>query len=147
MEGVLGFQDVRTFRESVKGTVRAFAYSTPITVLPASSSAQATISIESLSAFYARTITGDVFDATGLEVSFATVAQPSIAIQDTTSGAFFEDKDTRWQNLVGTALFPHVLRPPILLKPRTTLAVVFTNNAAVGLLCQVSLVGFKSYEA
>lgn len=147
MEGVLGFQDVRTFRESVKGTVRAFGYSTPITVLPASASAQATISIESLSAFYARTITGQVWDATGLQVSFGTVAQPSIAIQDTTSGAFFEDKDTRWQNLVGTAEFPHVLRPPILLKPRTTLAVVVTNNAAVGLLFQVSLVSFKSYEA
>lgn len=147
MEGVLGFQDVRTFRESVKGTVRAFSYNTPITVLPASSSAQATISIESMSAFYARTITGDVFDATGLEVSFATVAQPSIAIQDTTSGGFFEDKDTRWQNLVGVAEFPHVLRPPILLKPRTTLQLVVTNNAAVGLLFQVTLVGFKSYEA
>jgi hypothetical protein len=147
MEGVLGFQDVRTFRESVKGTVRAFGYSTPITAVAANASIQATISIESLSAFYARTITGGVYDATGLALSFAAVAQPSIAIQDTTSGAFFEDKDTRWQNLVGTAEFPHVLRPPILLKPRTTLALVVTNNAAVALLFQVTLVGFKSYEA
>jgi len=147
MEGVLGFQDVRTFRESVKGTVRAFGYSTPITAVAANASIQATISIESLSAFYARTITGQVFDATGLQLDFSAVAQPSIAIQDTTSGAFFEDKDTRWQNLVGDAEFPHVLRPPILLKPRTTLAVVVTNNAAVGLLFQVTLVGFKSYEA
>lgn len=147
MEGVLGFQDVRTFRESVKGSIRAFGYSTQFTVVPANASAQATIGIDSASHFYARTITGQVLDNNGLEFSFGVTAQPSINIQDSSSGAFFEDKDTRWQNLVGTAVFAHVLRPPILLRRRTTVVVLFTNNSAIQITCQVSLVGFKSYEA
>lgn len=143
--GVLGFKEQRLFRETVRGKVRGFEYSTPLTNVLASSSAQATIGIESASHFFACYITGRVLDANGLVLDFTTVAQPNIAIQDTSSGAFLEDKETRWQNLVGWAEYPHELKPPFFLRARSTIIVLVTNAAAAAINFQVTLTGFKSY--
>lgn len=145
----LGFKDADTLRKVFAGTYRRYTYSTPVTLVAALNSIQATTAIESLNDFVCNTLTARAFYSAGAqinrEVDFFVNQMPRIELQDQSSGAsLFDRSDTIMRNCWGTAQDPFELEQPMVFRARTVITTIITNvDAAAGMLIQVAFHGFK----
>lgn len=149
----LGYGDVRTFRQAVKGLVKAFRYSTPLTTVGANLSQQATVQTEQASTFWCTVITGSVLlTANSLLADFKTgdlgtiVAMPDVSIFDSASDARIMDRDNlRFKEVVGNGEYAFRLAQPHPFSKAAVITVVYNNNSATSLICQVTFSGYKTY--
>lgn len=145
----MGFPDVMTFRETVRGRYRWYAYSIPELIIPAASARQQTIRFESGSDFYAVQITGrylrDDGGNAGNRALPTVTAQPDIRFEDAASSIHLEDRDMRFENVVGFARFAQKLETPYLFRQSTNAVVVITNPAAIQIRVIVTFGGYKIF--
>lgn len=151
METLLGFKDADIFRKALAGQLRRYTYSIPVTSVAASSSVQATISVDSASDFVCNMVTGRVLRDDSIEINravdFAAIAMPRLEVIDAASGAsLFDRSDVSFGNIWGTSIFPLELDQPHIFEARTVITVIIVNVSTTALRCQVSFHGYKQFR-
>jgi hypothetical protein len=70
----------------------------------------------------------------------------NVLISDEGSGRNWASSAVNQNNVVGTVLFPHVLREPIVLAPNTLITLDLTNLLPVANAVQIVMDGFKHFD-
>lgn len=121
------------------------AYSTPVTLCPASQSQAAEIAVGGGFEFWLHHLIGNIqLDATGFVPSFGTGGQmmPDVKIFDGSSLLSFQNRDnTRFRSVLGTAQFPFRLPRPHFFGEGRTLTAVVNNPAVTAIRFQLTLTG------
>jgi hypothetical protein len=146
----LGYADLRTFKDSVRGALKTFTYSTPPIVVAATTRGQDVAQVNQGITFWLTGIVGTV-----LLTASATVADPMVTpypdveIIESASGSSIQNRSNIRAPLVmdpmklmGNRLVRRV-RPPHPFAGGSVITVVVNNISASGLTVEV---GFTGYE-